>query len=280
MAINGSFDISQYLETSKFRQSAYQSFISPNIDVNSKEEMDGICATLNKLRCNLKEYSAYLEIEPMVKQFKNDYAKLANDAKPNYDDLKPVNILIKKKETELERLNKKIAKKPNDRALKLEAVGQAKKLYTLYETYDSEYLKAKVLSVLNINMTISEVLDFYFSFDNFKKNTIQKVFNLNSYNQVLEKSDLFDTFVKDPTNIISRGISVFEETNIPRIIANKYKLNNIQISEEDITKENIGGLNNKIALIERINKINNSSTSVEKIWFLTKSKKILDQEAK
>ena len=280
LAINGNFDISQYLETSKFRQSAYQSFISPNIDVNSKEEMDGICATLNKLRCNLKEYSAYLEIEPMVKQFKNDYAKLANDAKPNYDDLKPVNILIKKKETELERLNKKIAKKPNDRALKLEAVGQAKKLYTLYETYDSEYLKAKVLSVLNINMTISEVLDFYFSFDNFKKNTIQKVFNLNSYNQVLEKSDLFDTFVKDPTNIISRGISVFEETNIPRIIANKYKLNNIQISEEDITKENIGGLNNKIALIERINKINNSSTSVEKIWFLTKSKKILDQEAK
>ena len=84
----------------------------------------------------------------------------------------------------------------------------------------------------------------------------------------------------NPTNIIARGLSIFEENNIPRIIANKYKLNNIQINEEDIVGDNISVLNSKIELIERINKIENSGFAVDQIWFLTKSQKILNEEGK
>lgn len=277
-AINGDFDISQYLESSKFRQSAYISFISPSIDVNNTNEMNKICITLGKLSENLKEYSDYLEISPMIDQFKLDYEKLALKNEVNYNEMKSVDIVIRKKEAELEKLNKKISRRSDDRALKVESISLAKKLYVLYKKYDEEYIKSKILSVLNVNMTISEVLDIFYSFDYYKKNIIQKVFELKSYNDVIEKSNLFDDFAMNPTNIISKGLSVFEEVNIPRIIANKYKLNNIQINEEDITADNISILNSKILLIERINKINNSDITVEKIWFLVKSKKILNPE--
>ena len=115
---------------------------------------------------------------------------------------------------------------------------------------------------------------------NHKKLTIQSVYSLNLYNDIIEKSKQFDEFAMNPTNVIVRGLSIFEENNIPRIIANKYKLNNIQINEEDIDGDNISVLNSKIQLIDRINKIEESGATVEQIWFLVKSQSILNKEGK
>ena len=279
-ALNGEFDISQYLKTNKFRQSAYSSFISPDISLEDKASMEKICMTLNKLGANLKEYSQYLEIVPMLDEFRKQYEKQASQNDANYNEMKALENVIRKKEAELEKINKKVWKKEDNRSLKIESVSMAKKLYALYKKYDGEYIKAQISEVLNINMTIAEVLDLYYSFDYFKKLTIQTVYKVNSYNDVIEKSDLFDEFAMNPTNIIARGLSIFEDNNIPRIIANKYKLNNIQINEEDIVGDNISVLNSKISLIERVNNIENSGATVEQIWFLVKSQKILNQEGK
>lgn len=279
-ALKGEFDITQYLPTNKFRQSAYSSFISPDISLEDKNTMEKLCITLNKLGDNLKEYSEYLEIVPMLDEFKNQYEKFAAQKSVNYNEMKAISNVIRKKEAELDRLNRKVFKRDDNRALKIESVSEAKKLYSLYKKYDDEYIKVHVSEILNPNMTISEVLDLYCSFDYFKKQTIQNVFKLNSYNEIIEKSNLFDEFAMNPTNIIARGLSIFEENNIPRIIANKYKLNGIQINEEDIVGDNISILNNKIQLIERINKIENSGLKVEQIWFLVKSQEILKEEGK
>ncbi len=279
-ALNNEFDISQYLATNKFRQSAYASFISPDISLDDKANMDKICVTLDKLNANLKEYSLYLEIEPLLDEFKKQYEKLALQNDVNYSEMKALENVIKKKESELDKINKKVFRKDDNRSLKIDSLSKAKKLYALYKKYDDEYFKTQIMEELNINMTISEVLDLYYSFDYFKKITIQNVYKLNSYNDVINNSNIFDEFAMNPTNIIVKGLSIFEENNIPRIIANKYKLNNIQINEEDITGDNITLLNNKISLIERINKIENSGVSVEQIWFLVKSQKILNQEGK
>ena len=278
-ALNNEFDISQYLETNKFRQAAYASFIPEDI-IENKDAMGKICITLNKLGNNLREYSQYLDVVPMLTEFKNQYEKLAELKDINYNEIKTLENAIKKKESELERINKKVFKSEDNRSLKIESVSEAKKLYSLYKQYDDEYIKIKVLEVLNINMTVSEVLDLYYSFDYFKKLTIQTAYKLNTYNEVIEKSNLFDEFAMNPTNIIAKGLCIFEDNNIPRIIANKYKLNNIQISEEDIVGDNIEILKNKITLIERINKIEKTGLTISQIWFLVKSQKILNEEGK
>ena len=280
-ALNNEFDITQYLPTNKFRQSAYSSFISPDVPLDNKEVMDKLCVTLTKLGANLKEYEAYLEIVPMLEDFKTKYQQDATATKDTKNsEIKALDNVIKKKEKELDGINRKVFRKDDNRALKIDSVSEAKKLYPLYKQFDDEYIKVHITQVLNPNMTISEVLDLYYSFDYYKKTTIQSAYKLETYNDIIEKSKVFDEFAMNPTNIIARGLSIFEENNIPRIIANKYKLNNIQINEEDIVGDNISALNSKIELIERINKIENSDLTVDKIWFLVKSNEILKEETK
>ena len=272
-AINKKFDISQYLESSKFRKSAYSSFISESVDINDNKSMERICESLTKLSNNLEEYEGYLKIVPIINDFKKKYEKNTS----NVTELKNVSSMIKKEETELDKINKKIFRGNDSKILKMESISKAKNLYDLYKKYDDEYFKNNVFKILNPNMSISDVLDLYYSFDYFKKRTIQKVYNLSSYDEVIEQANIFNKFASDPTNLIVTGLPVFEENNIPRIIANKYKLNNIGISEDDITIDNIPTLNNKISLITRIYKISLSTTTVEKIWFMVNAKKIIEE---
>lgn len=276
-ALNKEFDISQYLETSKFRKSAYSSFLDENIDITDNNVMSKMCDTLTKLSNNLEEYNGYLKLEPLITDFKKKYSSLKDQPSSNQVELKTTLNTIKKQEVELDKLNKKIFRGNDDKILKMESISRTKQLYDLYKKYDEEYFKYKVLSVLNANMSISDVFDLYYAFSGFKKLTIQKVYKLNTYNEVIQQASIFDNFAKDPTNIIVKGLAAFEENNIPRIIANKYKLNNIRIYENDITFDNITTLNNKISLITRIYKINLSITSVEKIWFMVNAKKIIEK---
>ena len=94
---------------------------------------------------------------------------------------------------------------------------------------------------------------------------------------MIRRSNIYDEFAKNPTNLIVKGLPVFENNNIPRIIANKYKLNNLLINEDDITPDNLDALKNKIALINRIHKINDSNKTVEKIWFIVNANNIIEK---
>ena len=53
------------------------------------------------------------------------------------------------------------------------------------------------------------------------------------------------------------GVLVFDETRIGRVIANKYRLSNIKIIEDDLSENNLDTLSNKISLILRVNRIEN-----------------------
>ena len=276
-AINKDFDISQYLESSKFRKSAYSSFISEDVDINDKDNMNIICGLLNKLSFNLDEYEGYLSILPIIESFKKDYEDIKDKKNNNSLELKNIQISIKKEELSLKKINFLISRGNKDKNLKMESINITKKLIDLYRKYDDEFFKSRVLSVLNPNMTVSDVLELFLSFDYFKKLTIQKVYEINDYNEVIKQSNIYDEFAKNPTNLIVKGLPVFEHNNIPRIIANKYKLNNLLINEDDISPDNLSTLKNKIALITRINKINDSNTSVEKIWFIVNADKIIEK---
>ncbi len=276
-AINKEFDISQYLESSKFRKSAYSSFLSESVDINDKDNMKVICSLLNKLSFNLEEYEGYLSILPIIESFKKDYEDLKDKKSNNSSELKSIASSIKKDESYLAKINSKIARGNKDKNLKMESINVTQKLRDLYRKYDDEFFKSRVLSILNPNMTVSDVLELFLSFDYFKKLTIQKVYEINNYNEVIKQSDIFDEFAKNPTNLIVKGLPVFEHNNIPRIIANKYKLNNLLITEDDITPDNLGALKNKIDLITRVYKINESNTTVEKIWFIVNANKIIEK---
>lgn len=290
LAKKGEINIDQYFEDNKVRINAFDSLIPSNVDYTDNKTMKKICFSLEKLRSNILEFNNYLSFEPLFIDFKEKYQDLLPDInkKVDYKGLKNIEIEIDKKESELDKLNKKIFggkiglfDLKNDgelRKLKAESVTKAKELYELYKTYDDEYFKDKVIEIVGTTLTVSDILNLYSSFDNFKKLAIQRVYKLKDYNTILEYSKNFDDFALNPANVIVYGIPIFGDVNVPRIIANKYRLNNIKMSEEDLAPENLKSLENKILLILRVDKINSSNINIEDIWFIKETEKIISKQ--
>ncbi|MBO5120673.1 MAG: hypothetical protein J6C28_03180 [Bacilli bacterium] len=283
---SGAIDIEQYLESSKVRTQAYQSLIADSFNLDDKDKMNNICDALEKFKLNISELTNYYEFSALFKDFKSKYEKIVSTLstkKTNHKSFKDIEVQIDKKEEELSKLNKRIySNKPrlfkvqSDvelKNLKMETVIKAKELYELYKKYDEEYFNDEVMQVLSGTMSISDLLNLYYSFDYFKKIAIQKVYRLTTYEDVIKYSENFDLYAMNPTNVIINGVAVFQDSNLPRIIANKYRLSNIHIEEEDLIEDNLKPLLNKINIILRTHKIDNSSTSIEKIWFITKVNK-------
>ena len=84
----------------------------------------------------------------------------------------------------------------------------------------------------------------------------------------------------NPNNLIAEGIEVFNMSNVSEVIANKYKLNSINIEPADVSEENLRTLLNKVLIILRINVIENSKLTLDEIWFMVQVAKILDKESK
>ena len=165
--------------------------------------------------------------------------------------------------------------------MKIDSIKLAKELYDMYKAYDNEFFKLKVLTILTRSLTVAELLHLYYSFDYFKKMAIKKVFNITNYDEIIKYSDSFDLFAMNPTNIITKGIFVFDEGNVAKIIINKYRLDNINLTEEMLADESeVTNLLEKVNYLLRINVIEKSSTTVEKIWFISQVEKIKNAEKK
>jgi len=286
---NNEFNIEQYLENHKVRINAYNSLIPSDINIEDANQMEKFYQNLEKLKNNIFEYENYLEFLPIFNAFKEQFAPLLEREFKDYKELNKIEDSIEEKEKELEKLNKKIfggkfpffeTKNENDiKLLKTESVLKTKELYELYRDYDEKYFNSKILAVLNKNITVSDILHLYYSFDYFKKLAIQKVYETNDYDEIIKYSSSFDLYAMDSTNIIITGVPVFEESDISRIISNKYRLSSIKVTEIDLQAENLKSLLNKITLMLRIRKIEQSSSSVEKIWFMTWVEKMINKES-
>ena len=291
-AKRGEIDITNYFQDSKVRTSTYNSLMIENIDLDDKIQMDKFYESLAKLKTNVEEYSNYLEFLPLINDFKSKYEKLipTGNTKETNKELSNVEKKIEDKEAKLEKLNKRIftgklglfgIKNSTDlRQAKIDSVRLANEIYELYKAFDEEYIKNKISPILSASLTMSEVLHLYYSFDYYKKLGLKRVFEITKYDELIKYSDNFDLFAMNPTNIILNGIAIFEDSNLARIIMNKYRLDNINLTEESLSAENLNELISKIQLLLRIKEIEDSPTTVEKIWFMSQVEKIDKAENK
>ncbi len=288
LAKQGVIDMNQYFEESKIRVETYENLTCDPLDFENKAVMDEFYKDLSNLRRNVEEYKNYIDFTPLIDKFKKTYAKETKDNK--YDDkkLKEIEKRISASETKLDKLKKKIfnnklsfllEKDDNKlKILKANSLEIAKELYRTYKEYDQEYFKTKVMTILNESLTISEFLHLYYSFDYFKKIAIKEVFELETYEEVTKRSDDFDLFAMNPNNIIAEGLLLFDENDIPKTIMNKYRLDNINLTDENLEADNLPILLEKITFLLRLNEINNSETSVEKIWFMAMVAKLMQKK--
>lgn len=296
LAKTRAIDINIYFEDSKVRIATYESMILQPINYDNKQEVDKFYKTLNKLKINIEEYKNYIKFIPLIDDFKKEYEKQISTVGKNSNEsvaskkLKSIKSQIQAKEAKLDNINKMILsdkplyiwfrKNKDLKQLKINSIKQAKELYDLYKIYDQEYFKEKVLSILTNSLTMSELLHLYYSFDYFKKIAIKKVFEITSYEEINKRSEEFDLFAMNPTNIVLNAVNVFEKTNISRIIMNKYRLDNINITEESLTPDDFSVLLEKVNMLLRVNEIENSKLTVEKIWFMVQVENINLKEQK
>ena len=275
-------EIVDYLPDSKLRTEAYSSLSIDSLNLEDKSEMENFYDNISKLKDNLIEYSNYRQFIPLMLDFKSAYEKkLEVDKKGIETKVKEIETNIKLKEKELYKLNKKIMKKSIfskkkqdkeiEKSLKSDSINLAKELYKLYKDQEKEYFNNKVIYHLSKSFTIFNFLELYYSFDYFKKTAIKKVFEINNYEDLISFSESFDLFAMNLNNVIMSGVFLFNKENVSSVIVKKYRLSKININDDDLHVDNIENIINKIDLLLRINKIEQSETSAEKIWFMVKS---------
>lgn len=298
---SGAIDINTFFANNKTRVSIYNNMMIDKFDMEDENSSKKFYDNLEKLKRNINEYKNYVECIPLINNFKIEFEKslsqevvsTSKGSNSGNSNSKSIEEHISEKETKLEKINKSIMgndtksifgiKIPGKtvsstsllRQMKIDSINLAQELYQLYKESEEFYFKKKILSTLSKSLTVSEFLNIYYSFDYFKKIAIRKVFNLTNYDEIIKHSDDFDSFAKDPTNVITNSLSVFSENNIAKIIVNKYRLNNINLTEDDLNPNDLSILSNKIDFILRIKEIENSETTIEKIWFITQVDKLI-----
>ena len=293
MAKKSEIEINNYFPDSKFRISTYSGLTINEVDYSDSESMNKLLDTLKRLRTNVLEYGNYLKFVPLFNYFKEKYEK-QESVEANNSALKNIENQINTKESKLDSINNKIFNdnkggfslfKKNSgeslKNLKIESLKIAKELYDLYYQQEKLEFENKIISLKNDSLLlISDVVRLYYSYNFFKKETFKKVFDLGTYNEIVSLCDEFDEFASNPTNIIINGINTFEESDVASVICNKYRLENINLEMADLDEDSLVALKNKIDFIFRINKIEHSELSVEKIWFIVQTGKILEKEGK
>lgn len=282
MAKNGLLEIKNYFATSKYRESTYESLLIEPIKDENKNE---IYESLEKLKINILEYKNYTEFKTLFDSFKEEYP-----LNSNYDAVKLKNIenSITEKETELEKINKKIFVKEDNKVfdffkkkentpvkeLKIESVKIAKEIYDLYIELDNETLKSLIVPLTSSSTLIGDVLKVYSSFNRYRKVMIKNALKLETYGEVEEEDNKFMEFAKNPNNVVINGIYLYEDSDVPKVITNKYRFENINLLEEELT-DNLEVLLDKVKFTLRVNKIENSKLDVSKIWFITQVNELL-----
>lgn len=296
MAKKSKIEIENYFPDSKFRTTAFSGLTINKVDFEDTKEMDKVLDTLKRLKTNAIEYQNYLKFLPLFNHFKEKYEK-QESVEANNASLKTIESQISTKESKLESINNQIFDEPNPisnilsfitkkkpeslKNLKIESLKYAKELYDLYYQKDKLEFENKIISLKNDSLLlISDVVRLYYSYNFFKRELIREVYELTDYKEIVKLCEEFDDFASNPTNIIINGINTFEETDVASVICNKYRLENINVEVADLDEDNIPALINKIDFIIRINKIENSDSSIEKIWFIVENNQIKEKEEK
>lgn len=196
---------------------------------------------LQKLEQSLLEYDKYTDFEYVIKDMQELYSK-KNEYKDIYQNkLKE----IKKSEGKLFKLNKSINKsglfkKSNNQLgrIKLDRNNLIDEIHNGYKELDSLRIKDLIYKYVNDDTSFLDVIriasyDFNYFISLLKEN-IDKL-DLNIIDQNIRKIYHFAFGINH--NIFS-NIAIVENKNISQIIADRYRLINISINEENINKGN------------------------------------------
>lgn len=272
--------IADYLPDSPARVKNYNMFASNNnYDALNEDEKNRYNSSIMSLYLTLNELKKYYRYEFILKDLLERYK--------NKDSVK-AQYTAKKKEIEKEEKTRMsiykeylkangigfLAKK-NDVKIKnsmLKMNEQIRKLHSLYEEYrDLEITNqlnqlsqsASIYDLFSIALTSFPFLEKMFEKEEFKEQTLKE--NMNEYFK----------FIYNPNNSVLRKINVFADYDIISVVAEKYKLLDLEVTKEMINPDSIDATMDSVRFINLIQNIEKSSISLNQIDELCKMKEII-----
>lgn len=266
--INHTFSINDFSETNIMK-------IKNNLllDPNDSNNYNNLLL----LEETLFDYKKYLDIELIVNNIKELYSN-----KNSYKGLKDNKLKeIKKLETTLFKLNRKLIKKGlfkkkvNEEEVKLKINSLINELVNNYKELDSLIIKDDIYNNVNDQMSLLDYLritsENYIYIKDILKENNNDITNDEINNIIKELKD----FLYQKDNSILSNIKLGIDKNIPRIISDRYKLCNFNVTEESFDKDSIDSIikNVNILLIsEDLNRVGLNLSDIDFIVNINKKK--------
>ena len=278
--LDGKKKITDYIENASARVKNYDLFAEGVYSSLSDEQKERYNSAVMSLYVTLNELKKYYHYEFILKDLLERY-KSKDSVRNTY--------LAKKKEIEKEEkvrlsIYKEYLKangigflaKKNDIKMKnamLKMNDQIRKLRSLYDELEDLEI-SNVLVDLNESSSIYDL--FLASLKSFP--FLEKCFSTNEFfsSKTLEENiEDFFRFLYNPNNHFLRKINVFTDYNITEIVANKYRLFDLIVTEDMINLDNIDITMESVQFINLIQNIERSHISLSKIQTLCQFQDII-----
>lgn len=276
-------NIDNYLEGSNVRKNTFDllvdgnSFESLNNEERKKFYLEIV--DLSKTLTVLKQYHRYsFIVSDLQEKFKN-----RNKSKELYD--------AKLKEIEKEEHNRKKIFTSYDKAC---GIGLLCRINEQKQSVYKLRMNEEILKLYNLYNELHELeIDYFFDRDISEISSLYDLFvcayhsyfylekmfisNFNSDNFSLDDEfKNYFNFIYNHNNVFLIKINAFTTDDILEIISDKYRMLGVNLSKDDISKDNIDLTIDNVNFIKLIKNIDDSEFSLEKINFIVKFKKIED----
>lgn len=280
--LDGEKKVTDYLENSPLREKNYNTF-AINEDYNALDENDkqyysssmmGLYVTLNELK---KYYNYEFIIKDLLERYKSkDTIKTQYAAKKKEVEKEENKRLSIYKEylraSGIGFLAKKSDQKIKDSMLKMnEQIKVINKLSMELDDLEITNNLSNLVSSASIyDLFMSSLTSFSFLEKSFSNNE--------SFNGISLEENIneFLRFLYNPNNSILRKINVFTDYNIVDIVADKYKLLNLNVNSEMVNSENIDSTMETVLFINLIQNIEKSNIDIHKISNLCRMSEIIN----
>ena len=256
----------------------------------SKDEQEEINKNFGKLLNTLEEYKVFIRfkyiIDDLVIKTRNkDSFKGAYESK---------NKELRKKEQELLKESKK-----NKQNIKLSRIpflkffrkklerkiyefpvtsnAQIKEIKKLYDELDVEKVNKRIEEFVDDNCSIKYMFKIATSFYIYAYNLVKDHYKDEEGFDVQAELQVLIDFIDQPYKVMLNNIKLVEEPNIANIIANRYKILNINIIEENLESDNIEAYMADVEKIVNYHNITRSGVSLDDVTFVENVKPMIEK---
>ena len=268
----------------------YDRLSTKNYFEASAEEREEINKNFGKLLNTLEEYRVYVRFKYIIKDLA-EKQKIKDSFKGAYENKSKE---LRKKEQALlkeQKKNKAIMKRINNPIFiffkkkwerkiyefPVTSNAEIKELKKLYDELDVEQVNRKIAEFVDDNCSIKYMFKIATSYYTYAYNLVKEHYKDDEMFDVESELKELIEFIDQPYKVMVNNIKLVEEPNIASIIANRYKILNINIEVENLEEENIESYIADVEKIVNYHNILRSGINLDDVTFVENVKPMIQK---